>query len=122
MTAPLRRNPFLCHWVEVVQRWEKKLDDARAEKLREASQAPASYWWIFAYGARLGIVKAFLMEDFPQVSVVQFTCHIQLLLQPMPHITASFIVMHRQPVQTEFLQTQSYRHGKRAPQSMAHTP
>lgn len=57
--TPLRYNPFLSHWVEVVQRWERMLAEAPGQENKGYS-GERNTEWRQTYRARIEFVKAIL--------------------------------------------------------------
>ncbi|OCL07480.1 hypothetical protein AOQ84DRAFT_57952 [Glonium stellatum] len=57
--TPLRHNPFLSHWVEVVQRWEKALAEAPNQESK-GHLGERNIEWRQIYRTRIEFVKAIL--------------------------------------------------------------
>ncbi|KAF2838386.1 hypothetical protein M501DRAFT_1005259 [Patellaria atrata CBS 101060] len=64
-TTPLRHNPFLSHWVEVVQRWDDELARLRPTKGKNTVNGP-DLGWREIHHTRVGLVKYILTEPFPE--------------------------------------------------------
>ncbi|OCK82575.1 hypothetical protein K432DRAFT_218318 [Lepidopterella palustris CBS 459.81] len=59
--TPLRYNPFLSHWVEVVQVWEKKL--GKSDRQNEIHPATSGIGWFQIHRTRIEFVKAILTSQ-----------------------------------------------------------
>ena len=60
--TPLRLNPFLSHWVEVVQLYDGRIDNPlKASESEVSKEAYAGLRWMRVCGARLELVKRILL-------------------------------------------------------------